>query len=300
MMVLFDSVTHLASEYDDLCCRVISTQGVVGTALRVFLTAHFYLSCFEHMDEVEKYPVEFSLGAALNVFVGNTFVVRRVAQIILATHAFLLCQQFQKKIAEAVEKIWDRVGDCFPLPNSSFQVKGDEAVRYELDFSPLPFVSTLAKLPSDLFTLAEKVEKVVACCFQLLKALFYLSRSLLLLFETIIYERYTQLRAITGCFIYAKSILDQLSQDRQEVAKELVTKAKEVDQFLELYKTDMKANDLFRYINESSSIVDWARRSLKQTTIMIQDSSLVAYYLVTGRLPTAEIPSTRPQRAPII
>jgi hypothetical protein len=281
-MQALQTINTLQMTSSELSSRVLNLPGCLGPTFRAFHLAHFWLSCIENVEMAYDHPTLFSAGALLDIFSGDTVWVRRGAQLVLISKTLTKTLEIQGELLKTIENIKDLFYNTFPYPYTLGRTKASsDMVRSpERQY----FVRTLATLPQPLFNLVVRIASVLQACFLALYQCLLLSRALLELYESILYDRYVELRAITGIFINGSQILEHLTQNRDALIHDLIQNEETIDRFLTLLNTSYKTRDICTLVEVSEAKLKTARRALEEASLRAKEAAAQVLFSATGHL----------------
>jgi len=280
MLLAIKTANQMTSHVDHFCARALPFSGIGGKIFRAFHSVHFYLLCLEHLGRAERYPVAFAAGTFLDITAGDQAWVRKGAQLILVSRLFLRVVEVQNRLIKSGFALRDAVLNTYPSPSGYLQSEArDEVSRTKLHTS---FAARVSALPAPLFHLAIRLEIIARATFELLRECFFLSRALLELYEAFIFDRYTQLRAITGSVINAREIIEKCMGSVRDLSYELSQNEAMVNRLLELIGSSYKTKTICKLIEESAPKIAAAKQVVQNVAVVSQDVAATAIYFATG------------------
>jgi len=250
MVTSITSYNALSEASSELVGELIPFSGVLGSAFRTFQVAHFTLTCYENCELIRNRTSEYTVGAFLNITLGNRTWVRIGAQLVLVAKSLLRCIDAREKVVAACQKLANVWNGNYPIPIAYLQQRGtidrsDEEVSQH-------FLSKLSILPQFLLKFALKIEALVEATFHLLVEAFHLSRSIADLYDAILFDRYTAMRAINGVVINGRDIMNRLTENPNELCQEIAQQERLMNMALRLTKSPITASDICSHIRQES------------------------------------------------
>jgi hypothetical protein len=293
MLLAIKTANQMTSHVDNFCARALPFSGVGGKIFRAFHSVHFYLLCLEHLERAEHYPCEFAAGTFLDITAGDRTWVRKAAQLILVSRIFLRCVEAENALIKSCRSLSEAFWNTYPPPTRYLQKKVAEEAR--LSKTHTSFASRVSSLPAPLFYLAIRLEIIALATFELLKQCFFLSRALLELYEAFIYDRYTELRAITGSLINAREIIETCMGSPRDLSHELSQNEQMVNRLLELIGSSYKTKTICRFIEESLPKIETAKKVIQEVASATRDIAATSLFFATGTMvvpPPLSVPIT--------
>ena len=289
------SVEQIASQCTPLG-NLLPFSQPLGIAFRAFLVGHFVLRCIERYDVIKNHTAEFAAGVFINITAGDRPWVKKGSQIIVVVKTLLRIFDDQKRIVKIYGQLVDTWRETYPLPIVFLRAKGSlDAASVE---QAPHLISIIADFPDPLFKLALRVEAYATISLKLLDEIFInLARNVLVLYEAIIFDRFTEFENITGVGVNLSEIFERLTPDPKKLSLEIKEHQDMVDRLLNTIGSEYTVDQICHLVEQSTSLKRKAGRIAREGAQTAQEVAMTVSFMATGQAPLPATPAVlRPKQ----